>query len=70
VVGCIESFVPRSELAVYKRQEFRAPVLGSGEGRPQSRHHRARRRRRAHLALGRRRAGHLAQDQDARDQPR
>jgi len=26
-----KSFVPRSELAVYKRQEFRAPVLGSGE---------------------------------------
>ncbi|MRW93794.1 3-hydroxyacyl-CoA dehydrogenase [Duganella sp. FT80W] len=25
------AYVPRSELAVYKRQEFRAPVLGSGE---------------------------------------
>jgi len=26
-----KSFVPRSDLAVYQRQEFRAPVLGSGE---------------------------------------
>ncbi|MBA5685490.1 3-hydroxyacyl-CoA dehydrogenase/enoyl-CoA hydratase family protein [Rugamonas apoptosis] len=25
-----KSFVPRSDLAVYKRQEFRAPVLGAG----------------------------------------
>jgi 3-hydroxyacyl-CoA dehydrogenase len=25
------AYIPRSELAVYKRQEFRAPVLGSGE---------------------------------------
>ncbi len=26
-----KAYIPRSELAVYKRQEFRAPVLGSGE---------------------------------------
>ncbi|WP_432381242.1 3-hydroxyacyl-CoA dehydrogenase/enoyl-CoA hydratase family protein [Duganella sp. P38] len=25
------AYIPRSDLAVYKRQEFRAPVLGSGE---------------------------------------
>jgi 3-hydroxyacyl-CoA dehydrogenase len=65
-----KSFVPRSELAVYERQEFRAPYWARAKRRPQSRHHRARRRRRAHLALGRRRADHLAQNQDARDRPR
>ncbi|MYM35967.1 3-hydroxyacyl-CoA dehydrogenase [Duganella sp. FT94W] len=26
-----KAYIPRSDLAVYKRQEFRAPVLGSGE---------------------------------------
>jgi 3-hydroxyacyl-CoA dehydrogenase len=29
-------YVPRSELAVYKRQEFRAPVLGSGAADPKT----------------------------------
>ncbi|WP_338770200.1 3-hydroxyacyl-CoA dehydrogenase/enoyl-CoA hydratase family protein [Massilia sp. METH4] len=29
-----KTYVPRSDLAVYKRQEFRAPVLGSGETDP------------------------------------
>jgi 3-hydroxyacyl-CoA dehydrogenase len=46
------------------------PRTGRGPGRPGSedrRHHRVRRRLRAPVALGRRSAGHLAEDQDARD---
>jgi 3-hydroxyacyl-CoA dehydrogenase len=31
-----KTYVPRSDLAVYKRQEFRAPVVGSGAADPKS----------------------------------